>query len=110
MVTNKHKSVEMKGLTLSLLHLPLAFAFCILNLNFLPKFGIFPIHIFEFPAKKLDSIGVVVGGGGGGGGEHESRFLEAPFVRMRSMRSASLKICMWFFQIFSKINCGKNLP
>ena len=52
----------MKGLTLSLLHLP--FAFCISNLNFLPKFGIFPIHIFEFPAKNLDSIGVVVGGGG----------------------------------------------
>ena len=52
-----NKSVEMKGLTLSLLHLP--FAFCISNLNFLPKFGIFPIHIFEFPAKNLDSIGVV---------------------------------------------------
>ena len=42
--------------------MPFAFAFCISNLNFLPKFGIFPIHIFEFPAKNLDSIaiGVVV--------------------------------------------------
>ena len=28
---------------------------------------------------------------GGGGGGHESRFLEAPFVRMLRMRSASLK-------------------
>ena len=55
-------SFEIKGLTLSLLHLPFEFAFCISNLNFLPKFGIFPIHIF--PMKNLDSIGVVVGGGG----------------------------------------------
>ena len=58
-----NKSVEMKGLTLSLLHLPFAFAFCISNLNFPPKFRIFPIHIvFEFPSKNLDSIGVVVVG------------------------------------------------
>ena len=36
-----NKAVAMKGLTLSLLHLHFA---------------------FKFPAKKLDSIGVVVGG------------------------------------------------
>ena len=71
----------MKGLTLSLLPEPLAFAFCILNLNFLSKFGIFPIHIFEFPAKNLDSIGVVVGGGGGGEhGDNRGKILHLPFA------------------------------
>ena len=71
----------MKGLTLSLLPEPLAFAFCILNLNFLSKFGIFPIHIFEFPAKKLDSIGVVVvGGGGGEHGDNRGKILHLPFA------------------------------
>ena len=39
MGNNSNKAVAMKGLTLSLLHLPFAFAFCISNLNFLPKFG-----------------------------------------------------------------------
>ena len=69
----------MKGLTLSLLHLPFAFAFCISNLNFLPNFRIFPIHIFEFPAKNLDSIGVVVVVGGGGVGEHGDNRGKIPF-------------------------------
>ena len=54
MVLKHNKAVVMKGLTLSLLHLPFAFAFafCILHLNFLPNFRIFPIHIFEFPTKN----------------------------------------------------------
>ena len=70
----------MKGLTLSLLHLPFAFAFCISNLNFLPKFGIFPIHIFEFPAKNLDSIGVVVVVVGGEHGDNRGKILHLPFA------------------------------
>ena len=38
--------------------------FCVLRFAFEfsgQKFGIFLIHIFKFPAKNLDSIGVVVG-------------------------------------------------
>ena len=68
LINNNNKSVEMKGLMLSLLHLP--FAFCISNLNFPPKFEIFLIHIFEFPAKNLDSIGVVLAVGGGVHGDN----------------------------------------
>ena len=42
----------MKGLTLSLLHLHLHFAFAFWIQISRQKFGIFPIQIFEFPAKK----------------------------------------------------------
>ena len=90
-----NKAVAMKGLTLSLLHLPFAFAFCISNLNFLPKFGIFPIHIFEFPAKNLDSIGVVGGGGVHGDNRGTSSFGHSALLGSHENFKFGQKFWVW---------------